>query len=109
MSQMFSLIGEYAGVYGALIIGQSANTEEELLFNSPHGIVGPRTENFVVKDVNFWNLDWNEAAGFGTCSHCEHPATEDRGSYTYKTEGLTFNNVQQKIRHEVPWNFIFHD
>jgi hypothetical protein len=45
MSQTF-LIGNYSGIFGALIIGQSNNTEEALLWSAPYGVMGPRTENF---------------------------------------------------------------
>jgi hypothetical protein len=38
--------GDYAGIFGALIIGQSNNVEDTLLFSNPHGVVGPRTENW---------------------------------------------------------------
>ena len=73
-----------AQIDGALIIGKTANTEERLELASPHGVVAPRKENFVIKNVKFFNYNWGEAAALGSCSHCFHPAATDSGSRTTK-------------------------
>jgi hypothetical protein len=46
----FSLTAEYGDGYaqinGALVVGKTANTEDDLEWSSPRGIITPRTENF---------------------------------------------------------------
>lgn len=79
MSQHFHLIGDYGGVFNALLIGQSNNTEEALLRGNPWGIIGPRTENWQIRGASFYNYNWGEAAALGSCSHCIHPGTTDHG------------------------------
>lgn len=76
--------GEYAGIYNAVIIGKTANTEDKLDWASPHGIITPRTDGFTIKGVKFFNFNWNNAAGLGTCSHCFHPAATDSGARTVR-------------------------
>lgn len=46
MSQHLDLIGDYAGIFNALLIGASNNTEAALTYANPWGIIGPRTENW---------------------------------------------------------------
>ena len=48
-----------AQINGALIIGRSENADSTTLGASPHGIITPRTENFIVKNVKFFNFDFN--------------------------------------------------
>lgn len=78
---------------------------------SPHGIIGPRTENFVVKGVKFYNWDWSDAAALGSCSHCFHPASTDQGARTVTYSDLFFDpdTVPRRIRYGEPWNAIFFD
>ena len=86
------------GIYNALIIGRTENTEELLDSKQPHGIITPRTENFVIRGAKFFNFNWNNAAALGTCSHCFHPASTDSGARTVRMSGLEFNDVTKKIR-----------
>lgn len=79
---------DMGGVYNALVIGRTANTELKLDVASPHGIIGPRSENFVIRGVKFHNYDWNKASGLGTCSHCWHDAATDSGARTVRMSGL---------------------
>jgi hypothetical protein len=51
--------GEYAGVYDSLVIGRTNNTEKLLERAKPRGIVTSRTNGFTVKNVRFWNWDWD--------------------------------------------------
>jgi hypothetical protein len=100
-----------AGVYGGLVIGKTANTESLLDIASPHGIITPRTENFVIKNTKFFNYNWNNAAALGTCSHCFHPAATDSGARTITLDGLIYDaaSVTKKIKYQYPWKAIFHD
>lgn len=90
-----------------MIIGQTSNG----CAGSPHGIIAPRTENFVVKDVSFHNFDFGNAAAFGSCSHCFHPASTDEGARTFKTSGLSFdaNTMPRKIRWGYPNKAVIED
>ena len=71
-----------------MIVGKTSNTDEILDLANPHGVVAPRSENFVIKNAKFFNYDWNEAAALGSCSHCFHPAATDSGSRTTTVTGL---------------------
>lgn len=71
-----------AKINGALIIGKSDNTEDLLDWASPHGIITPRTENFMIENVKFYNFNFKSAAALGTCSHCFHSASTDSGART---------------------------
>jgi len=113
----FSLTGEYgddmAQIDGALIIGKSTNVTPEDRLNraSPRGIITPRTENFRVKNVKFYNLNWNNASGIGSCSHCFHNAATDSGARTVTFEKLWWDDetVPRRIRYQLPWRAIYHD
>lgn len=72
-------------VNNSLIIGRSSNAESWLLNSSPHGVITPKTEYFTIRNIRFWNFDFNSAAALGDCSHCWHDATTDSGARTYKT------------------------
>jgi hypothetical protein len=99
-----------AGVYGGVIIGKTSNTEPSLDQSMPHGIITPRTEDFVIKGTKFYNYNWNDAAALGTCSHCFHPAATDNGARTAATEKLVFDSsVTRRIRYQYPYRAIFHD
>lgn len=88
-----------AMVDGGLIIGKSANTETFLEMGSPHGIISPRSEMFSIKNVKFHNFNFNDAAALGDCSHCFHPAATDPGARTTTVSGLSFTNVNKKIKY----------
>jgi hypothetical protein len=110
----FSLTAEYGDDYaqinGALVVGRSSNTEELLDLSSPHGIITPRTENFQVKNVKFYNFNWNDAAALGSCSHCFHPASTDSGARTVTFSGLEFDtSVTKKIKYQYPFKAIYYD
>jgi hypothetical protein len=65
------------------------------------GLIGPRTENFTVYDLRFYNFNFSESAALGTCSHCWHPAATDSGGRTFKVQNLTFDSstVPRRIRY----------
>jgi hypothetical protein len=111
----YSLAAEYgdnmAQIDGALIIGKTTNTEERLEWASPRGIITPRTENFTVRNVRMFNLNWNKAAGVGSCSHCFHPAATDSGARTTTFEKLFFDpeTVPRKIWYQYPEKAIYYD
>jgi len=52
------IIDGYAKVVGGLIVGRSANTEDSLDRSSPHGIIGPRTENFSIEGTKFFDFNF---------------------------------------------------
>lgn len=89
-----------AMIANALVVGHSANADDETKSNSPHGIITPRTENFQVHNVSFYNFDLNDMAALGSCSHCFHPAATDSGARTITFSGLYFDTtVTKKIRY----------
>ena len=62
-------------VKDGLMVGMSNNHDAKLNRTtrySPHGIIGPRTENFTVDGTSFFNFDINNASALGSCSHCYH-------------------------------------
>jgi hypothetical protein len=65
-------MGNYSGIFTALVIGQTNNVDEELLFAAPKGVIGPRTENWQANNISFYNFNWTDTAAFGSCSHCFH-------------------------------------
>ena len=71
---MTDYYGDYkAQIDGALVIGKSNNVDPDWdMINdvSPRGIYLAARNNFVVRNVKFYNFDWNNASAFGTCSHC---------------------------------------
>jgi len=77
---------------------------------SPLGFITPQSDFYRVKNVKFYNFDFNEAAAIGSCSHCfKEPATDSDGR-TVKFEGLTLNDpsVSKKIRYQFPFKSIFY-
>jgi hypothetical protein len=71
----------YCQINGALIIGRSGNADHLTNISNSHGIIGPRTENFQVHNVSFYNFDIADKAALGSCSHCfAAPSTDSGGS-----------------------------
>jgi hypothetical protein len=74
------------------------------------GIITPRTENFTVDSVKFYNFDWKGSAALGGCSHCYHPAATDSGARTVTFKNTYFDStVVQKIKQQEPWRHIYYD
>ena len=105
------MIGEYAQINGALIVGKTNNTEWLLEAASPNGIITPRTENFIIKNVKFFNYNWNLAAPLSSCSHCFHPASSDSGGRTVTFSSLSFDpaTCDRKIKYQTPYRAIYFD
>jgi len=97
----FSLTSEFgndmAQINDALIVGMSSNTDDKLQAASPRGIITPRTDNFLVTGVRFFNFNWGDAALVGSCSHCFHPAATDNGARTIKFSNLTIDSSVDRI------------
>ena len=55
------------GIYDALLIGKTLNAPEGWS-KSPHGIITPKNENFVIRNAKFFNYNFNGAAAIGSCS-----------------------------------------
>jgi len=105
-----NMVDGYAMVNGALIIGRSNNADEMTNDAPSHGIIGPRTENFQVHNVKFYNFDIAGKAALGTCSHCFSAPSTDSGGRTLTTSGLYFDpSVKIKIRYQEPWREIIYD
>jgi hypothetical protein len=102
---------DMAQVNGGLMIGRTNNTNWELDASSPHGIIAPRRENFLIQNVRFYNYNWNKAACLGSCSHCWHPHATDSGARTITLNNLTFDDatVTKRIRYGYPYKAIFRD
>ena len=104
------MVDGYAMVNGALIIGRSNNADDMTNNASSHGIIGPRTENFQVHNVKFYNFDISGKAALGTCSHCFSAPSTDSGGRTLTVSGLYFDpSVKVKIRYQEPWREIIYD
>jgi len=105
-------VGDFmAQINNALIVGKTDNTEELLDWASPHGIITPRTENFVIDNVRFHNYNWNDAAGIGSCSHCFHPAATDSGARTVSMKNLVWDDVTvtKRLKYQYPYHAIYFD
>ena len=108
------IIDGYAMIRDSWAIGRTSNTETELEEALPHGIVGPRSENFSIDNVRFFNYDWGQtnahAAALGTCSSCSNRETSDSGARTITTSNLHFDSsVPVRIRYNYPFRGIFYD
>ena len=90
------IIDGYAKIVGGLVVGRTENSQNEIDLGSPHGIITPRTENFSIEGTKFYNYDWNNAAGLGTCSHCFHGAATDSGARTVRVSDLMFDDTVLK-------------
>jgi len=93
-------------INGALNIGASRGNSDGT--GAAKGIVTPRTEFFVVKNVRFHNFEGGSYA-LGSCSHCEHGAATDSGARTVTFEGLEFYNVPIRIGYNAPRKAIYFD
>lgn len=85
------------------------NTEPLLEISSPHGIIGPRSNGFTIRGVQFFEYNWKNAAALGTCSHCFHPAATDSGARTVRISNVEFTGVEKRIKYQVPYRGIFLD
>jgi len=121
---------------GAVIIGRT-NTNIGKFKTAPHGIITPRSENYWIKNVNFFNFDFDgedpveeveypntpsqvAAAAIGDCSHCysdRKDATEAHARTSF-FKGIKYNRfnalnianpVSQVIRWQFPYKGIFFD
>lgn len=89
------------------MVGHSANAYPGV--GAAYGIVTPRTENFTVTNVRFYNFDQAGEAALGSCSHCFHPASTDSGARTVTFSKLSFTNVPQRILYQFPRKAIYYD
>jgi len=82
-----------ANVKGGIVVGNTyLNDDDGVIKNrTVWGYIGPRTENFTMSGVSFYNFDFQKSAAIGTCSHCFHPASTDSGGRTFTVNNLTFD------------------
>jgi hypothetical protein len=103
----------YAMMEGGMIIGNTRVNDADGLIETSTvwGFIGARHEYLTVKDVSFYNFDFEDSAAIGTCSHCFHPASTDSGGRTLITTGLTIDqaSVPRKILYQEPFREIIHD
>lgn len=76
---------------GGFTIGRTSTSITALSGASPRGISAPRSENFSIKNMRFYNYNFNKAAALTDCSHCTHIASQDSGARTIKTINLGFD------------------
>ena len=77
---------------------------------SPHGVIAPQRDFWHVKNVRFFNFDFNEAAALGGCSHCfKQPATDSDGRTTTFEQLYFDTSVTKYVRHQSPKKAIFFD
>jgi hypothetical protein len=101
---------QMARVEGGVVVGRTNNTDWKLDASSPHGVIAPRTEGFLITGVHFYNFNWRDSAALGSCSHCWHPHATDSGARTIATSNLTFHSsVAKKIKYGYPFKAIFRD
>jgi hypothetical protein len=64
-----------------------------------------------VKNVKFYNFDFNDASALGSCSHCFHPRATDQGARTVTFSNMFFDTdtVPRRIRYQEPFKAIFYD
>jgi hypothetical protein len=103
----------YAMMDGGMIIGNTrVNDADGLIEGSTvWGFIGARHEYLTVKDVAFYNFDFQDSAAIGTCSHCFHPASTDSGGRTLTTTNLHIDDasVPKRIMYQEPFREIIHD
>jgi hypothetical protein len=79
---------------------------------SPCGVITPQADFFKVKNIKFFNYDFNQAAPLCSCSHCFKPPATDSDGRTVHFEGLSFSNTDTPnalIRWQEPFKSIFYD
>ena len=128
-SDTTSLIGEYAQVNGALIVGRSNNAGSDLLnWGNPIGFVPPAktADSFTFKNARFYNFDWAytriafptyAAKAISTCSSCirnrvlAEDAIYSGGSNSITTSGLFFDDatVPRRITFKYGKSAVFLD
>ena len=100
----------YAVIDGALVIGHSVNADNLTLTSPLQGVITPRTENFTVMNVRFYNFDMANMSALGSCSHCFVTPSTDSGARTVAFKGLYFDpSVTIKIIYQTPYRDIFYD
>ena len=99
----------YAKITGALIVGQSENSEKFSETSPQFGIITPRSDNFSIENTSFFNFKQTNSAALGTCSHCFHGAATDSGARTVNVSGLKFTDVPKRIIYQEPYRAIFFD
>jgi hypothetical protein len=72
-------------------------------FVSPCGVITPQSDFFKVKNIKFFNFDFNEAAAICSCSHCFKPPATDRDGRTVSFEGLEFTNSVSASNPVIRW------
>jgi len=107
-----------------LIIGTSAAAENKTYEHAQYGAMGPRSENWVVRDTSFYGFShgvsidngggevWPEvpSSAFGFCSHCTMHNTRSSGAHEYKVSGIYLHDdVDIVVRWQIPYNGIIKD
>ena len=105
-----TLVDGYARVDNALVVGYTENADDFTMSSDSRGIIGPRTENFLVNNVRFYNFDKAGKAALGTCSHCFSLPSTDSGGRTLTVSNLFFaSSVSRRIHYQAPRREIIYD
>lgn len=112
-SEIEDVADGYAKVEGGMIIGNTGHNDEDGIITGSRcwGLIGPRTENFTVEGVSFYEFDYMDSGALSACSHCFHPASTDSGGRTYTVSGLVFDDatVPRRIKWQETFREIIHD
>lgn len=97
-------------VEDAWIVGTSENAGDHSIYihKATKGLITSRDDYLVAKGIHFYNFGTKMTA-IETCSHCEFTCSTDSGARTTFFERLTFNNVTQRVRFNVPYKEILVD
>lgn len=93
-----------ARLSGALIVGKSNNTEDDV--SGSIGVITPQTDGWLVENVKFYNFD-DDMYPIGDESHSKFPVVRDFGGRLHKLKGLTFVNSHKRIHWEIPYRGIY--
>ena len=95
-------------------MGQSANSGSNSLYSKAKGITTGQRDTFLFDNIRFYNINngdvnGNDNAAVGTCSHCAFSLEAEGFGNTAKLRNLQFSNVGKKIQWSSRNNAILHD
>jgi hypothetical protein len=99
------------GVTNAWIAGVTENSGDINLYTASQvrGLVTPRTDWFWGQNIHFSKFTVTSSVAIETCSGCEFASTTDSGARTSFFEGISYEDVTQRIRQNVPYRDILRD
>jgi len=91
------------------IIGKSNTLSTHIPLTSPktRGIVTPRMDNYLVKNIDFFNFSEVNTYAFGDCGRCEVSwCCTDSGARTIDVENIRYNDSVPGDKY-LKWNYPF--